>query len=190
MSTGVLNGFGDLARRGLGRHLENLIPPLEHIGRPRRAEQGQGDGVPNPNPAAMAARLVADHHGPASWLTTQVRRVERASLLFLASIAPGVAERHIANLEAQERADRLRREAEAAEAARQAELATENNENTENPSNDNQNDGDVEVGNNENEGQNTQTQSHSDGHEAIGEESDARDNNRGSEPQQEQLLEI
>ena len=42
----------------------------------------------------------------------------------------------------------------------------------------------------ENEGQNTQTQSHSDGHEAIGEDPDARDNNRGSEPQQEQLLEI
>lgn len=48
----------------------------------------------------------------ANWFVDQVRRLERAGLLFLASIAPGVAERHIAALEAQEQAERERREAE------------------------------------------------------------------------------
>jgi hypothetical protein len=49
----------------------------------------------------------------------QVRRVERAGLLFLASIAPGVAERHIAHLEAE--VERQRQAAvDAAEVARQA----------------------------------------------------------------------
>jgi hypothetical protein len=65
----------------------------------------------------MAARLVAERQGPDGWLLTQMRRLERAGLLFLASIAPGVAERHIANLEAAARAERERREAEAREAA-------------------------------------------------------------------------
>jgi len=42
------------------------------------------------------------------------RRLERAGLLFVASIAPGVAERHIAQLEAQERAAELARAGEEA----------------------------------------------------------------------------
>lgn len=57
-----------------------------------------------------------------SWFTAQVRRIERAGLLFLASIAPGVAERHIANLEAETRAEEARRrEEEEAAAATEAE---------------------------------------------------------------------
>ena len=68
-----------------------------------------------PDPAAAAARLVAQRRiANANWLMDQMRRVERAGLLFLASIAPGVAERHIAHLEAQER---LRREEEEGAAA-------------------------------------------------------------------------
>jgi hypothetical protein len=53
--------------------------------------------------------------------------------LFLASIAPGVAERHIANLEAAARAERERREAEAREAeaaAAAAAVATQSDENS------------------------------------------------------------
>jgi len=49
--------------------------------------------------------------------------------LFLASIAPGVAERHIANLEAAARAERERIEAEAREA--EAAAAAQNDENGE-----------------------------------------------------------
>jgi len=91
-------------------------------GQPHQQQQQQPAGH-NPNPAETAARLVArrQQHN-ANWVMDQIRRVERAGLLFLASIAPGVAERHIAHLEAQEREaaqERARREAEAAaEAAR------------------------------------------------------------------------
>ncbi|CAI4212178.1 unnamed protein product [Parascedosporium putredinis] len=82
----------------------------------------QDAGAPNrgnPNPENMAVRLVGQRRAAnADWLLDRVRRAERAGLLFLASIAPGVAERHIANLEAE--IERQRRETEAAEAARRA----------------------------------------------------------------------
>ena len=61
----------------------------------------------------MAAGLVAMRGAHQGWLAGQLRRLERAGLLFLASLAPGVAEGHIANLEAEER---QRRDAEAAAA--------------------------------------------------------------------------
>ncbi len=77
-------------------------------------------GPAEPDPAQAAVRLVEHRRNAnANWLMDQVRRAERAGLLFLASIAPGVAERHIAHLEAQVRAERERRQAaeEAAAAA-------------------------------------------------------------------------
>ncbi|KAF4994041.1 hypothetical protein FGRMN_6075 [Fusarium graminum] len=139
LSTGVLNGVPDHVWRPLGRHLENLIPldprrrqginvPEQHNGQPRQ----------EPDPTEMARRLVVQHQGQDNWVVSQVRRLERAGLLFLASIAPGVAERHIANLEAAARAERERREAETreAEAASAAAEAAQNNQNNE--SNDNQ----------------------------------------------------
>lgn len=65
-----------------------------------------------PDPAQTAARLVEQRRNDnGHWLLDQIRRLERAGLLFLASIAPGVAERHIANMEAAERAERERQEA-------------------------------------------------------------------------------
>ncbi|KAM0199530.1 hypothetical protein ACHAPI_003293 [Fusarium lateritium] len=136
LSTGVLNGVPDHIWRPLGRHLENLIP-LE----PRRRQGIAGPEQQNeqrrqdPDPTEMARRLVAQHQGQDNWVLSQVRRLERAGLLFLASIAPGVAERHIANLEAAARAERERREAEAREAeaaAAAAALATQSEENNDN----------------------------------------------------------
>lgn len=127
LSTGMLNGVPDQVWRPLGRYMENLIP----FEQPRRHGQGgdqvqQNDGAGEnrePNPAEMAARLIAERQGDEGWLMTQMRRLERAGLLFLASIAPGVAERHIANLEAAARAERERQEAEAREAAAAREAA-------------------------------------------------------------------
>lgn len=88
-----------------------------------------------PDPAQTAARLVPQRRGADDgWFRGHVRRVERASLLFLASIAPGVAERHIANLEAEaRRVAREQREAEeaaanAASAAAAAASAAASNE--------------------------------------------------------------
>ncbi len=113
------------------QHLENLIPLVDgQHGNAQPAGAGNAVGgdanagnaaAPQRelDPADAAARLVHQRRQRnANWLTNQVRRLERAGILFLASIAPGVAERHIANLEAEARAERLRREAEETAAAR------------------------------------------------------------------------
>ncbi|KAH7152900.1 hypothetical protein EDB81DRAFT_436897 [Dactylonectria macrodidyma] len=144
LSTGVLNGIPEHIWRPLGRHLENLIPMDPRAA--QRAGQHQENGGQRengrPDPADMAARLIAENRGPDGWLMAQIRRLERAGLLFLASIAPGVAERHIANLEATARAERQRREAEAAAAQANAENGGENNQSGENGDNEEeQNDG-------------------------------------------------
>ncbi|KAJ6444162.1 Ubiquitin family protein [Purpureocillium lavendulum] len=115
LSTGLLNGVAESVWRPIGRHIENILPTLDHPQGAQAIQRGQDREL---NPEQMAARLVAERRGREGWLTGQVRRLERAGLLFLASIAPGVAERHIANLEAEARAEQTRQgEAEAAAAA-------------------------------------------------------------------------
>lgn len=193
ISTGVLNGVPDHIWRPLGRHLENLIP-MEQPRRPRADPQGvpqrggdqNGQARQEPNPEDMARRLVAQHQGPESWIISQVRRLERAGLLFLASIAPGVAERHIANLEAAARAERERREAEAAAAAAAAEAAAaqenENNENQEEASAQGENaDTGTGQGGEQAEGQ---------GGDEIREERGVPENNEANEPVVEQLVAV
>ncbi|KAL6879739.1 hypothetical protein HDV57DRAFT_497984 [Trichoderma longibrachiatum] len=130
LSTGMLAGVAEQAWRPLGRHLEHVFPAMDHGHLGGQGAAAGRDGAPGadqngaPDPAQMAARLVAERQGQGSWITGQLRRLERAGLLFLASIAPGVAERHIANLEAEARAQETRRrEAEAAAAAAAAAAA-------------------------------------------------------------------
>ncbi|KAK7714972.1 hypothetical protein SLS63_011489 [Diaporthe eres] len=135
INTGLLNGVANNFFNPVRQHLDGLIPlaPGANANReaggnnPPAADQAApGGGADNdgerrprpgqqggPDPAQAAARLIAQRQQHnANWFVDQVRRLERAGLLFLASIAPGVAERHIAALEAQERAERERREAE------------------------------------------------------------------------------
>ncbi|KAJ9142727.1 Ubiquitin family protein [Pleurostoma richardsiae] len=142
INTGLLNGMANQAWDPFRRHLEGLMP----LGNPNQARDMRPNGQPapephqgaaagaadptnavpqprqqEPDPAQAAARLVAQRReANANRLMDQIRRVERAGLLFLASIAPGVAERHIAHLEAEER---RRREAEEAAAAAEAAAA-------------------------------------------------------------------
>ena len=123
LSIGALHNIADLAWRPVAQQLENMLPRLEQPQpqpRPDGAQGHQQGENREPEPADMAARLLAERERE-SWFQGQIRRIERAGLLFLASIAPGVAERHIANLEAEAGAERQRREAEAAEAARRQE---------------------------------------------------------------------
>lgn len=142
VNTGILDGVVNQAWNPIRQHLEGLLPLGDaNPPQPRQPPPGfppdpndrDAPAIPvvrpdapaqAPDPAQVAARLVAQRrHDNAHWLLDQVRRLERAGLLFLASIAPGVAERHIAHLEAQERAaERQRRDAEEA-AARAAEAA-------------------------------------------------------------------
>lgn len=133
INTGILNRAANDMLGPLRQHLEGLIPlagPDPNRDRDGNENNAAANGQPGqegnnndaagqarqqqgePDPAHVAARLVAQRrNNNASWLLDQVRRLERAGLLFLASIAPGVAERHIAHLEAEARAGRERREA-------------------------------------------------------------------------------
>ncbi|KAJ6789748.1 hypothetical protein PWT90_05748 [Aphanocladium album] len=131
LGTGALNGMGEHFWRPMVRHLESLFPTLDRPGQRQPIPNGQ-PGT-EPDPTEMAARLVAERNERRPWLSEQMRRVERAGLLFLASIAPGVAERHIANLEEEaRREERRRREAEEAAAAAAREAERQANENGEN----------------------------------------------------------
>ncbi|KAI3527900.1 ubiquitin family protein [Colletotrichum tamarilloi] len=158
LNTGLLNNYFDQAVGPVRRHMENLLPLAapNNVNEPVRPRDDQAvvgrDGQPDPTRAA--ARLVAQRrHDNANWLMDQVRRLERAGLLFLASIAPGVAERHIAHLEAEARAERQRREEAEAAAAAAAEAAANPENNTENQNNDETNEtsgrNDTEGGENE-----------------------------------------
>ncbi|KAI1334777.1 hypothetical protein F5Y15DRAFT_400321 [Xylariaceae sp. FL0016] len=126
VNTGLLNPMVEQFWTPLRRHIENMIPLAADNPRQQndpRAANARGDLNPqqrgDPNPEDTAARLVQERRrGNANWLLNQARRLERAGILFLASIAPGLAERHIAHVEAEARAaERQRQEAEAAAAA-------------------------------------------------------------------------
>ncbi|KAH8664158.1 hypothetical protein BX600DRAFT_512221 [Xylariales sp. PMI_506] len=141
INTGLLNPVAEQVWTPIRRHLENLMPLADNHGRHRpagaeNAIAGQRDGADEADrrdldPADTAARLLQERRNAnANWLMGQVRRLERAGILFLASIAPGVAERHIAHIEAEARAERQRREAQAeAEAARSSANAADSGSN-------------------------------------------------------------
>ncbi|RYO98269.1 hypothetical protein DL764_007135 [Monosporascus ibericus] len=137
-NTGLLTPLTGQIWVPIRQHLENLIPLADHHrdAQPARAADAQGGNGNEANaeaqrgldPADTAARLVQQRRERnANWLANQVRRLERAGVLFLASIAPGVAERHIAHLEAEARAERQRRETEEAAAREAASAAQEGN---------------------------------------------------------------
>ncbi|TVY47900.1 hypothetical protein LOCC1_G001577 [Lachnellula occidentalis] len=127
-NAGALNGIGELFRP-LIRHFEHAIPmagpeaalvPAVNAAIPQPEAAPGNEQTPTaidgePNPAQAAERLVQQRReANGGWVLTQVRRVEHALLLFVASLVPGVGERHIAHREA---------EANAAEAERQRRIA-------------------------------------------------------------------
>jgi len=141
-NTGMLNGLGELFAP-IRRHLENLIPlagpeaalvPAQNAAIPQVPAR---DAVPGAgltpqqrqrgelDPAEAAERILEQRRqrlADGGWLVAQIRRAEHSLLLFLASLVPGVGERHIAAREAEANAAEARRlEAiAAAEAAEQA----------------------------------------------------------------------
>ena len=109
----VFQGIWDPIRR----HAEGLVPlaanerPRAGVGGARNNGNGTGTQTRNrgPTPQEAAERLLQERERQDVSLVRQsLRRVERAVALFVASLVPGVGERHIAAREA-------------AEAARQAE---------------------------------------------------------------------
>ncbi|KAL5338499.1 hypothetical protein BJX70DRAFT_366647 [Aspergillus crustosus] len=76
------------------RHLEGLVhfTPEEHIPpRPQGTEAVTGEAVPNQGARAQTS----GEAGRAPGLRNNLRRVERSAALFIASLVPGVGERHI-----------------------------------------------------------------------------------------------
>ncbi|KAK4044855.1 hypothetical protein C8A01DRAFT_42464 [Parachaetomium inaequale] len=140
INTGLFNGMVNNAFHPVREQLEGMIP-FADPNRQQQQQQQQQQNVPegagdqhdengaNPDPAQTAQRLVAQRRVQnGNWLRDHMRRIERAGILFLASFAPGVAERHIQQLEEQERAERRAAEgarAAAAEAAAAAAAAQE-----------------------------------------------------------------
>jgi len=122
INTGIFNGMVNNAFHPVREQLEGMIPfadpdrqhqqeqRQQHQAEQTQGQQGVNQGgtaAGNPDPAQTAARLVAQRRlQNGSWLRDQLRRIERAGILFLASFAPGVAERHIQQLEERERAER------------------------------------------------------------------------------------
>lgn len=147
-NTGLFNGAADQVWGPIRRHLEALLPlagpdaamvPAANaaIPQPGAAQgenaAGQRGTNNNPTPESTAARLIEQRRqANGNWVLTQLRRAEHALLLFLASLVPGVGERHIAAREA-EAAERQRRidaaVAAAEEAQREAEAANAPQEN-------------------------------------------------------------
>ncbi|KAI0859468.1 hypothetical protein F4860DRAFT_482889 [Xylaria cubensis] len=143
VNTGALNPFAEQIWIPLRRHLENLIPLAADVqGRQQQrpaagnAQGGDADvanpaGVRDPDPADAAIRLVQQRRqGNANWLLSQARRLERAGILFIASLAPGLAERHIAQVEAETRAERQRQQEAETTAATAAEAAPDHASNS------------------------------------------------------------
>lgn len=117
--------FGDRWER-LQRHFEGLIGPLAPVpghGQEAGADAhgaNRNDGIPNHaaaadalNPQATAERLLRERaQQDRGWFMNRAVTVERALALFIASLYPGIGERHVAERE------RARLEAEAQEVAR------------------------------------------------------------------------
>ncbi|KAL9112369.1 MAG: hypothetical protein Q9187_007775, partial [Circinaria calcarea] len=124
--TGVFRPLQQAIWDPLRRHVEGLVPLGAHAA-PRadvnREEiEGQRRGGARPDPRDMADRLLQQRDSrDGSILRRNLRRAERATALFVASLVPGVGERHIAARDAaeaarlaeeREREERLRREVE------------------------------------------------------------------------------
>jgi len=128
INTGVFNGIAEQLWGPIRRHVETLIPlagpdaariPAVNAAIPRQpvaeapaeSQQARRRRPGELDEAEVAARLIEQRRqANGGWLMAQIRRAEHAALLFLASLVPGVGERHIAAREA---------EANAAEADRQ-----------------------------------------------------------------------
>lgn len=124
INTGLITGIADEVWGPIRRHLEGLLPLAAPnvpaaapapVGAPAEGPQNRTLGQPEvagngtqaqpagqnfargmPEPADVAARLLEQHQrANTTWFRTQIRRAEHAAILFLASLIPGVGERHI-----------------------------------------------------------------------------------------------
>lgn len=118
---GYLAPVAEFLWRPVNRRMEHIFAGLEHPdGQPRRRHRPTGA---EPDPADMAARLTAERERRQTTFGRYYRMVKRVGILFVASIAPGVAERQIALLELEARMEERRQEEAAARAREEATAA-------------------------------------------------------------------
>jgi hypothetical protein len=142
------NPLRDLTNR-IRAHIDGLIPiaaaPAQRQqgqaaqnrgdgnagGNEGRARPAAGPGVAHPSPEQAAARIIRQNQRQNHGIVRDtIFRVERAMALFLASLVPGVGERHVrAREEARREAERTENERLAVENARAAEEAAKNESN-------------------------------------------------------------
>ncbi|CAK7202545.1 hypothetical protein SEUCBS139899_005269 [Sporothrix eucalyptigena] len=144
-NTGMLDEIANQAWAPVRAHLDGLVPMPNGNDRAGREEGQNAQGGQNPagpaanaagnapaadpvgraggaepDPAAAAARLLEQRRREnGRRMQDFARRLERLGIMFLASLAPGIAERHVALAEERDREERRRvqEEAEAAIAA-------------------------------------------------------------------------
>lgn len=117
-----INERAELQRAGVADPQQLRAAAPNATPRPRR-RPGELDE------AEVAARLIEQHRqANAGWLIAQIRRAEHSLLLFLASLVPGVGERHVRARELENAAieEERQRQIQAAEAARAAEISEGN----------------------------------------------------------------
>ena len=126
--TGILAALQESLWGPVRRHLEGVLPltdnrppPGAAARPPANTDAGRDGAQLPPDPAEAATRLVQQRQQQnAGWVMQRIRALERASLMFLASLVPGIWERHRA-ARAQAEANILRELAETARRAEQAE---------------------------------------------------------------------
>jgi hypothetical protein len=115
-------GLFDERWEGIRRHFEGLIMddanPRANAPAGGARQHGDGAGDREPRPEDTAARLLAAREASnVGWLRERTRTMERAVAMFVASLWPGVGERHLrARDEARQRAEEAAAAAEAANA--------------------------------------------------------------------------
>ncbi|MCJ1379612.1 hypothetical protein MMC17_002714 [Xylographa soralifera] len=106
--TGVFRPIQQALWDPFRRHIEGLVPLAGNNGdanNDRGVLNGQGPTVPLPTPQQVAERLLRERNDQGNGVVRRnIRRIERATALFVASLVPGVGERHIAARDAAEAA--------------------------------------------------------------------------------------
>ena len=126
--TGVFRPIQQALWDPFRRHIEGLVPLAGNNGdNEAGVRNGQGPTVPLPTPQQVAERLLRERNDQNNGMVRRnIRRIERATALFVASLVPGVGERHIAARDAadaarqaaeREREEQARRDEEAREQA-------------------------------------------------------------------------
>ncbi|RKF59174.1 putative ubiquitin family protein [Erysiphe neolycopersici] len=150
--TGVLNGAVEQVWSPIRRHLESLVPlgpvqplnvPLQPNGAPELArgeDRNQGrpqldvgnhnsdDSGSERNHIEISGRSIEQRaQSNNGILMTQLRRLEQSLILFVASLVPGVSERHIAHREAEANREIERQQLMQVTAEQTSRVSSENN---------------------------------------------------------------